>query len=111
MTQSQIEDSRNKVFKDQGISKDKTLDPSVRIMRSARDHTFEWNERDITVFEYYLEKYGIELQYPNMPIVHVMRGWFPVEFLYQKFARSKDANDRDMIDQVLRYYDGHAGAA
>mmetsp|Transcript_13807 Transcript_13807/g.27990 ORF Transcript_13807/g.27990 Transcript_13807/m.27990 type:complete len:1077 (+) Transcript_13807:697-3927(+) len=110
-TQAEIEDSRRKVFKDQGISKDINQDPHVRIMRSARDYTFKWNDIDITVSEYYLQKYGIQLQYPNMPIVHVKKGWFPAEFLHQKFARSNDANDRDMIDQVLRYYDGHAGSA
>jgi len=46
----------------------------------------------------------------NLPIVHVGRmGWLPLEFAFQSFSKTKDANDPDMVRAVLQYYDHIAG--
>jgi hypothetical protein len=55
------------------------------------DHSFEYNDgsetRKVTVNEYYKEKRGIDLLYPNMPMVYIksrdIQGYFPVEMLFQ----------------------------
>jgi hypothetical protein len=67
-----------------------------------------------TVASYYLKRYNIKLTYPKMPIIYLPRvsskggGWFPIEFIFQAFARSKE-NNEDMVNSILKYHDKHAG--
>mmetsp|Transcript_13918 Transcript_13918/g.25407 ORF Transcript_13918/g.25407 Transcript_13918/m.25407 type:complete len:806 (-) Transcript_13918:62-2479(-) len=86
----------------------------MKILRSASDpDVFSFEMRDgerVTVASYYWEKYGIGLEYPNLPLIYLGRpGWFPIEFAHQSFAKTREANAQEMIDKVLKYYDGIAG--
>ncbi|CAF4395359.1 unnamed protein product, partial [Adineta steineri] len=72
---------------------------------SASTQTFEWNERDknlITVEDFYMKKYGIELEYPSLPVVTMRNGSFlPMEFLGVEPVRVKRITDeqRAMVCQ------------
>lgn len=65
-----------------------------------------------TVASYFLDRYGIRLQYPKMPLICTgkRRGveeWFPIEFFFQAFGKTKDATDK--LQAALKYNDEHAG--
>jgi hypothetical protein len=73
-----------------------------RIILSANDPTlysFSVDGQDTTVASYFEDRYGVKLEYPNMPIIYVDDiskhggGWFPIEFAYQAFAKAKDNNE------------------
>jgi hypothetical protein len=32
-----------------------------------------------------------------MPLLNLSGAWYPVEFVYQAFGKTKDANDDDMV--------------
>ncbi|CAF4248133.1 unnamed protein product, partial [Adineta steineri] len=72
---------------------------------SASTQTFKWNKRDnsvITVENFYIEKYGIELEYPSLPVVTMRNGSFlPMEFLGVEPVRVKRITDeqRAMVCQ------------
>ncbi|CAF1302297.1 unnamed protein product [Adineta steineri] len=72
---------------------------------SASTQTFKWNERDnnlITVEDFYMKKYGIELEYPSLPVVTMRNGSFlPMEFLGVEPVRVKRITDeqRAMVCQ------------
>lgn len=70
----------------------------------------EETSRMITVPEYFLEVYNIKLQYPHLPLVFIGKNeWYPIEFLYQGFAKMKGANSSSQVSAVLEYFDHHGG--
>ena len=92
----------------------------MKIIWGADDETLysfeEKNPKDgvppknYTVFSYNKERYNIILKYPKMPIVFLgNREWFPIEFLYQAFGKTKGANSREHVAGVLGYYDENSG--
>ena len=91
----------------------------TRIIWSAEDATqysfkVEENGPDETVASYFEKNHRIILKYPKMPIIFLPRiskyggGWFPIEFAYQAFAKSKE-NSEEMVKGILAYNDNHAG--
>ena len=94
------------LFKNKPFRKDRREDDSrgmgQRIILSANDPTlysFSVDGQDTSVASYFEDRYGIKLEYPNMPIIYVDDiskhggGWFPIEFAYQAFAKAKDNNE------------------
>ena len=73
----------------------------------------EEDARDVTVKEYFHERYGIRLNFPRMPLIHTkIRGrsnWIPIEFLWQAFGKAKDANGPENVRAVLAEKDSAAG--
>ena len=66
--------------------------------------------KEYSVYSYFIERYGITLKYPKMPIVFLgNKEWFPIEFLSQCFGKMKAANSDDQKKAVLDYYNQHAG--
>jgi hypothetical protein len=80
----------------------------------ASIYTFVVNGQEMTVASYFETCHEIKLQYPCMPIIYVDNiskfggGWFPIEFLYQSFAKSKD-NSEEIVTNILKYHDAIAG--
>jgi len=63
----------------------------------------------VCVAEYFEEKYGIKLEYPDLPIIHIGKGeWYPLEFFSVAQDKAKGHNDPGA---VLNYYDDHQGWA
>ena len=66
--------------------------------------------QEITVASYFENEHGIKLKYPNMPMIYVDNvskfggGWFPIELVYQTFAKSKD-NNEEIVTNILKYHD------
>lgn len=58
----------------------------LRLGRSAQDHTFkvEGSAKPISVLQYFKTKYGIQLQFPQLPLIQVMpddkKIFLPMEF-------------------------------
>ena len=77
-------------------------------------HSFEHEGQQMTVESYYRARYGFKLQYPHMPLVYVndikkkFGGWFPIEFVSQAFAKSKE-NNEEIVNNILKYHDNIAG--
>ena len=73
----------------------------------------EGDARNVTVEEYFHERYGIRLNFPRMPLIHTkIRGrsnWIPIEFLWQSFGKAKDANGPENVRAVLAEKDSAAG--
>jgi len=73
----------------------------------------EDDARNVTVEEYFQERYGIRLNFPRMPLIHTkIRGrsnWIPIEFLWQSFGKAKDANGPENVRAVLAEKDSAAG--
>lgn len=109
------------MYKNKPFRKSKREDDSKgygkRIILSANDlslHSFTVEDKDFTVASYFDWKFGIKLQYPSLPIVYVDGiskhggGWFPIEFVYQAFNKSKD-NSNEIVLNTLKYCDKIAG--
>lgn len=109
------------LYKNKPLRKSKRGDDArghgERIIWAANDvslYTFAVDEQEMTVASYFEYKYGIRLQYPCMPIIHVDNvskfggGWYPIEFVYQCFAKSKD-NSEEIVTNILKYHDAIAG--
>ena len=88
-----------------------------RIISAANDrllYSFSVEGEELTVASYFDRKFGINLKYPNLPIIYVDSiskhggGWFPIEFVYQAFNKSKD-NSNEIIQNTLKYCDKIAG--
>eukprot|EP00588_Corethron_pennatum_P003372 CAMPEP_0194288282 /NCGR_PEP_ID=MMETSP0169-20130528/36486_1 /TAXON_ID=218684 /ORGANISM="Corethron pennatum, Strain L29A3" /LENGTH=864 /DNA_ID=CAMNT_0039035237 /DNA_START=14 /DNA_END=2608 /DNA_ORIENTATION=+ len=96
-------------------------DPSIhKFTPKPRQHEGEDQENapplvTYTVASYFLEKYGIRLKYPKMPIVCTGKGpgniieWFPIEFLFQSFGEMKNSNSPEQVQDVLKFYDEFSG--
>jgi hypothetical protein len=65
---------------------------------------------EYTVASYFKARYGITLEYPNLPIVCTKDGYFPVEFLLQAKEKVFGENDQHKIDAVLRFNDEFSAA-
>lgn len=64
----------------------------------------------LSIAQYFDVKYGIKLRYPKLPIVHIGdKNWYPIEFLYQAFERTKDANSPTHVSDLLKHFDDNAG--
>jgi len=71
----------------------------------------EETSRQMTVPAYFMERYGLRLQYPHMPLVYLGNAeWFPIEFLFQGYAKMKGANSPNQVSAVLDYFD-HSGGS
>uniref|UniRef100_A0A6U5FXU4 Piwi domain-containing protein n=1 Tax=Corethron hystrix TaxID=216773 RepID=A0A6U5FXU4_9STRA len=68
-----------------------------------------------TIASYFREQHGIQLKYPKMPIVCIGKGpfkayeWYPIEFFFQSFGKMKNANEKDQVTEVLKFYDEFSG--
>ena len=107
------------MYKDKECRNDNREDSSGRgekiIWNPEKEYTFvPSNGQETTVAQHFFKVYGIKLQYPYMPIVFVDNisrhggGWFPIEFAYQAFAKSKE-NNEDIVSNILKYHDSIAG--
>lgn len=83
-----------------------------RILWSACDpheFSFKHNDQEVTVESFFESQYGIKLKFPHMPILYISNickrggGWFPIEFCFQAFSKSKE-NSEDMVNNVLKYH-------
>ena len=82
---------------------------SARIKDSCAAETFEKDQVEINVANYFKRYYGITIEYPHLPVVSVGgRGFFPVEFLYQEQTRVS-GNENHRQEEVLRYHDHFSG--
>ena len=114
MSEAEIQSKRRIVRgKNKSLKPDRNED-SRRIIWDPHSYSFAVGSDDdapkFTVERYYRERYGIQLQHPKMPIVHVGRGnWFPVEFLYQAYGKAKDANTPENVRRILAEKDSTAG--
>lgn len=64
----------------------------------------------LNVAQYFEQRHGIKLRYPKLPIVHIgEKNWYPIEFLYQAFERTKDANSPTHVSDLLKHFDENAG--
>lgn len=59
-SQSEIEESRRKVFLNQSLKRDKDTNNS-KIKWSPDHHSFQKGDVEVTVTKHYLESYGIQL--------------------------------------------------
>jgi hypothetical protein len=107
---------KNKPFRDSRRDDDKRGN-GQRIIWAANDpslYTFTVNGQEMTVASYFESVHGVKLQYPSMPIIHVDNitkfggGWFPIEVVFQTFAKSKD-NTEEIVTNILKYHDAIAG--
>ena len=79
------------------------------------EYSFEMERKEqdplsVTVRQYFLERHGITLRFPKMPLIYVGNGeWFPVEFLFQAFGKMKDANADHQKNAILDFCDKNAG--
>ena len=109
------------IYKNKPFRKSKREDDSKghgkRIISAANNQTmysFSVEGEELTVASYFDRKFGIKLKYPNLPIIYVDSiskhggGWFPIEFVYQAFNKSKD-NSNEIIQNTLKYCDEIAG--
>jgi hypothetical protein len=109
------------IYKNKPFRKSKREDDSKgygeRIISTAndrKDYYFIVEEKEYTVASYFEWKFGIKLQHPHLPIIYVDGiskhggGWFPIEFVYQAFNKSKD-NSNEIVQNILKYYDKIAG--
>jgi len=86
-------------------------DEAELIKWSARDEVFEFNGKEVNVQEYFQQRHGITLRYPDMPIILCGRlGYFPIEFLYQEADRLRNANEKAMTETALSYHDNFSGS-
>ena len=115
MTNEDILEKKNtRTFKD---LRAKTIRDKQLIEWRADEYTFPLKKRknnvgtdvnvtveepeEISVADYYKERYNIVLKYPHLPIINTgYRGYFPVEFLFQAQEKVYGANDKDKIDAV-----------
>jgi hypothetical protein len=109
MRKEQLVEGRNE--KSKGLGKKIIWDAS-----DPNEFSFSFTKRGeetsrmITVPEYFLETYNIKLEYPHMPLVYIGNfEWYPIEFLYQGFAKMKGANSSSQVSAVLDYFDHHGG--
>eukprot|EP00934_Nitzschia_sp_Nitz4_P008004 Nitzschia sp. Nitz4//scaffold142_size57810//28581//32540//NITZ4_006496-RA/size57810-augustus-gene-0.23-mRNA-1//1//CDS//3329536391//7994//frame0 len=79
-----------------------------RIKWSCDEETFERNGKTVNVAEYLEDVYDVKIRFPNMPIIGIKRGYYPVEFFFQEFSRSP-GNDPSRVQKVLKYHDEYAG--
>jgi hypothetical protein len=72
----------------------------------------------VTVQEYYHRRYGLQLQYPKMPLVRVPPSkdnktkfveYYPLEFLYSTLELVKNMNTTEQILEALKLHDEFAG--
>ena len=88
-------------------------DPSTYTFPLGSPNHNEVDARNVTVAEYFHERYGIRLNFPRMPLIHTkIRGrsnWIPIEFLWQSFGKAKDANGPENVRAVLAEKDEAAG--
>lgn len=49
---------------------------------NAHSTTFEVDSVKMTVFDYFLKRYGIRLRYPQLPLAHTRDGDFPLEVCF-----------------------------
>jgi hypothetical protein len=109
------------IYKNKPFRKSKREDDSKgygeRIRLAANDRTlysFTVEEKEYTVASYFEWKFGIKLKHPDLPIIYVDGiskhggGWFPIEFVYQAFNKSKD-NSNEIVQNILKYCDKIAG--
>jgi eukaryotic translation initiation factor 2C len=60
--------------------KDFTFEPRLGPEGShARNNRFEHAGKTVTVEEYFLQKYNVRLQYPNLPLIDTGKGLIPME--------------------------------
>ena len=115
MTNDEILEKKNtRIFND---LRAKTVRSKQLIEWRADEYTFPLKKRtnivdgdvnvtvgepgEISVADYYKERYNIVLKYPHLPIINTgYRGYFPVEFLFQAQEKVFGANDKDKIDAV-----------
>ena len=109
-----------RLYKKKACQKDKeegSQGNGRRIIWSASDpaqFSFLHNEQKETVFSFFEKEHGITLRYPHMPIFHLPKisrfggAWFPIELGFQAFAKSKE-NNEEMVNNILKYHDVHAG--
>jgi hypothetical protein len=108
-------------YKNKPFRKSKREDDSngygKRIIAAANKltlYSFVVEEKEYTVASYFDMKFGIKLQHPDLPIIYVDGiskhggGWFPIEFVYQAFNKSKD-NSNEIVQNTLKYFDKIAG--
>jgi hypothetical protein len=82
---------------------------------SAVVDTTPATERQITVAEYFLKQYQLELKYPMMPLIRVksrhknMKEYYPLEFLLQCPDEVKNMNTDEQINDGLRVGDEFCG--
>lgn len=94
------------LYKNKPFRKDRREDDSKghgqRIILSANNpalYSFTVEGQETTVASYFENRYGIRLKYPSMPIIYVDDiskrggGWYPIELVYQAFAKAKDNNE------------------
>ena len=109
------------IYKNKQFRKSKREDDSKghgkRIISAADDrllYSFSAEGEELTVASYFDRKFGIKLKYPNLPIIYVDSiskhggGWYPIEFVYQAFNKSKD-NSNEIVQNTLKYCDKIAG--
>ena len=109
------------IYKNKQFRKSKREDDSKghgkRIISAADDrllYSFSVEGEELTVASYFDRKFGIKLKYPNLPIIYVDSiskhggGWYPIEFVYQAFNKSKD-NSNEIVQNTLKYCDKIAG--
>jgi hypothetical protein len=122
---SQIQRSLKRVKKNLKIKPDVTRgkasilwvadDPDVySFTRSENSHdenkTDEEEPAILSVAQYFEQRHGVRLRYPKLPIVHVGdKNWYPIEFMYQAFERTKDANSPTHVSDLLKHFDENAG--
>lgn len=109
--QDEIEKTCRQMFKNKSLKADR-MHGSDKILWSARDsrvYSFDFDGVETTVNQYFKDKYGITLKFPHMPIIFAGNGWFPIEFVYQTFAKTRGAHSEDMKSKSLMYWDEHAG--
>lgn len=81
------------------------------VLWAADDDTseFEYKGSKVNVATYMKRHYGIDLQYPKMPLVQTRFGYYPVEFLFQALEPIKGANEEHHKQAVLSFHDKNAG--
>jgi len=46
----------------------------------------------------------------QLPLIFIGgKEWYPIEFLFQTFQKTKDANDKQHVQDLLKHFDGIAG--
>lgn len=85
-------------------------DPSLHSFETTvKKNDGELETKVMTVADYFLERRGIRLEFPKMPIVSTPKGFFPVEFMFQCLEKMKGANSPDHVKSSLAFNDEFSG--
>ena len=111
-------DDKRRLYKNKFCGKDRKEDSNgfeQGIFWNPNEFFFTYDGQETNIISYYRDVHGVRVQYPCMPLVYVENitkkfggGWFPIEFVFQAFAKSGE-NTNTMVQGVLKYRDNTAG--